>query len=99
MQVLSALEAAMEDCGNIIVDLFKTRPTNAAVKEVLNNHNHSEDLPYKVLKLVMAHFSEDVGGLIVQADVSLHAFYLDLTLTLTLSHVLVRMHTTDEISH
>ncbi|XP_063076098.1 uncharacterized protein LOC134466134 [Engraulis encrasicolus] len=68
MQVLSALEAAMEDCGNMIVDLFKTRPTNAAVKEVLNNHNHSEDLPYKVLKLVMAHFNEDVGGLIVQAE-------------------------------
>lgn len=76
VQVLRALEVAIDDCGSIIVDMFKAKPTNAGVKEVLNTYGLSADLPYKIIKLLLAHFCEDVSGLILQGNVSPYAFPL-----------------------
>lgn len=75
--VLRTIELSMEDCGSIIVEMFKAKPTNARVKEILNAD--CADLPYKVIKLLFAHFSEDITGLILQANVSPYVFFSSFT--------------------
>lgn len=69
--LLHALELAMEKCGRAIVELFKTKPTNAGVKEVLSLGEDVE-LSFFVTQLLMAHFSENTTGLVLHADVSFH---------------------------
>ncbi|ROL50093.1 hypothetical protein DPX16_1106, partial [Anabarilius grahami] len=66
--VLRSLELAMEECGKAIVEMFKTKPTNARMKEVLRQHDDDVELSYQVIHLLLSHFSEDVSGLIVLAD-------------------------------
>lgn len=67
--VLRTLELAMEECGRAIMEFFKTKPTNAGVKEV---HSLCEDaeLSYRVIQLPVARFSENVTDRILLADVS-----------------------------
>ncbi|XP_041950466.1 uncharacterized protein LOC121711169 [Alosa sapidissima] len=43
--LLRTLAIAMEDCGNIIVEMLKAKPTNAGVKDILNQAD--AELPYK----------------------------------------------------
>ncbi|XP_048038783.1 uncharacterized protein LOC125263686 [Megalobrama amblycephala] len=59
----------MEECGKAIVEMFKTKPTNARMKEVLRQHDDDVELSYQVIHL-LSHFSEDVSGLIVLADIT-----------------------------
>ena len=58
----------MEECGKTIMEFFKTKSTNAKVKEVLSLCEDVE-LSYCVLQLLMAHFSENITDLILLADV------------------------------
>ncbi|XP_028432949.1 uncharacterized protein LOC114555050 [Perca flavescens] len=66
--VLRSLDLAMEECGKVIVEMFKTKPTNARMKEVLCQLDDDVELSYQVIHLLLSHFSEDVSGLIVLAD-------------------------------
>lgn len=67
--LLHAFEHAMEKFGRAIVELFKTKPTNAGVKEVLSLGEDVE-LSFFVTQLLMAHFSENTTGLVLHADES-----------------------------
>ncbi len=56
------------------MEFFKTKPTNAKVKEVLSLCEDVE-LSYCVLQHLMAHFSENITDLILLADVSFLFIY------------------------
>uniref|UniRef100_A0A672FQ71 C2H2-type domain-containing protein n=1 Tax=Salarias fasciatus TaxID=181472 RepID=A0A672FQ71_SALFA len=65
---------AMEKCRKTIMEFFKTKPTNTKVKEGLAVCEDVE-LSYCVLQLVMAHFSENITGLVLLIDVSFLFLY------------------------
>ncbi len=64
----------MKECGKAIMEFFKTKPTNAKVKEVLSLCEDVE-LSYCVLQLLMADFSDYLTDLILLADVSFLFIY------------------------
>ncbi|XP_051787228.1 uncharacterized protein LOC127529021 [Erpetoichthys calabaricus] len=64
--VLSHLEMSFKECGKLITEYFKTKPTNAIVQNVLTRGE--EDVAACVLQLLLAHFEEKMDGLILQAD-------------------------------
>ncbi|XP_037645758.1 uncharacterized protein LOC119500207 isoform X2 [Sebastes umbrosus] len=64
--VLRTLELSMAEFGRTIVELLKTKPTNAGVNEVLSL-GEDVQLSLRVIQLLMAHFSESITGLILLA--------------------------------
>ncbi|CAJ1069579.1 uncharacterized protein LOC119500207 isoform X2 [Xyrichtys novacula] len=65
--VLRTLELAMEECSRAIMEFFKTKPTNAGVREALSMDENFEGST-RVIHLLMAHFSENITDLILRAD-------------------------------
>ncbi|KAG2456475.1 PAXB1 protein, partial [Polypterus senegalus] len=64
--VLSHLEMSFKECGKLITEYFKAKPTNAIVQNVLTRGE--EDVAACVLQLLLAHFEEKMDGLILQTD-------------------------------
>ncbi|KAK7896164.1 hypothetical protein WMY93_021489 [Mugilogobius chulae] len=65
--VLGTLEMALEECGRAIVEFFQRKPTNKNVKEVLKL-SPDVQVPFLVMQLLMAHFEEELDGLILLAQ-------------------------------
>jgi len=63
------LNQAIEEYGKVLVDFFKSKPTNDVVKKVLSNEE--EEIGPLVIKLILAHFREDPDGLLLLANVSI----------------------------
>lgn len=61
------LNQAMQEYGKVLIDLFKSKPTNDVVKKVLSSGE--EEVGPLVIKLILAHFREDPDGLLLLADV------------------------------
>ncbi|XP_056596242.1 uncharacterized protein LOC130440029 isoform X1 [Triplophysa dalaica] len=75
------LSLTMEQYSNILVDFFKSRPTNDDVKKVLSSEEEEEVGPL-VIKLILAHFREDPDGLLLFADKCATAADIHTTLTI-----------------
>lgn len=58
----------MQEYGKVLVDFFKSKPTNDVVKKLLSSEE--EEVGPLVIKLILAHFREDPDGLLLLADVS-----------------------------
>lgn len=69
INVLRSLELSMEECGRAITEYFRGKPTNKDVKDILSNGEDNE-MALRVVQLLMAHFGEDLTGLILLTDVS-----------------------------
>lgn len=69
IDVLHSLELTMEECGRAISEYFRVKPTNKDVKDVLSNGEDNE-MSLRVVQLLMAHFGENLTGLVLLADVS-----------------------------
>ncbi|XP_051773812.1 uncharacterized protein LOC127525356 [Ctenopharyngodon idella] len=63
------LNQAMQEYGKVLVDFFKSKPTNDVVKKLLSSKE--EEVGPLVIKLILAHFREDPDGLLLFADVSI----------------------------
>ncbi|TRY62397.1 hypothetical protein DNTS_007876 [Danionella cerebrum] len=59
------LNQSIQEYGKVLVDFFKTKPSNNTVKNVLSAEEDFEPL---VIKLILAHFKEDPAGLLLLAD-------------------------------
>ncbi|XP_072320750.1 uncharacterized protein [Eucyclogobius newberryi] len=81
ISVLSTLEMAMEECGKAIIEFFKIKPTNKQVKEVLKLTADVE-VPFVVLQLLMAHFGEQLNGLVLLAQEHMTSADIEGTLSL-----------------
>lgn len=68
IKVLRTLEVAMEECGPTILEVF-SKSTNPDIQSILSVGPKLE-LSFCILQLLMAHFSEPLGGLILFANVS-----------------------------
>ncbi len=77
------LELSIQECGQIIIQFFKGKPTNDDVRNILARGEN--DVAAMVIQLLLAHFKEKLDGLILQADVSRDY----LTNHIHLQHVLV----------
>lgn len=71
INVLRSLELSMEECGEAITEYFRGKPTNKDVKDVLSNSEDNE-MAFHVVQLLMAHFGENLTGLVLLTDVSLY---------------------------
>ncbi|XP_067284857.1 uncharacterized protein [Pseudorasbora parva] len=65
-KVLRLLELSIQECGKIIIEFFKSKPTNDDVRSILSREEN--DVGAMVLLLLLAHFKEKLDGLILQAD-------------------------------
>ncbi|GAA6087970.1 uncharacterized protein LOC109088557 [Tachysurus ichikawai] len=68
INVLRSLELNMEECGRAITEYFRGKPTNKEVKDILSNGENNE-MALRVVQLLMAHFGEELTGLILLTDV------------------------------
>ncbi len=62
------LKQAIQEYGKVLVDFFKSKPTNEVVKKILSSE---EEVGPLVIKLILAHFREDLDGLLLLANVSI----------------------------
>nr|XP_020479768.1 uncharacterized protein LOC109974095 [Monopterus albus] len=67
INVLRSLELSMEKCGRAITEYFRVKPTNKDVKAILTN-GEDDEKALCVVQLLMAHFGEDLTGLILLTD-------------------------------
>lgn len=67
INVQNQLNRTMEDCGTLLINFFRNKPTNELVKKILSA---DEEVGITVAKLLLAHFREDQDGLLLYADVS-----------------------------
>uniref|UniRef100_A0A8C1V0Y4 Uncharacterized protein n=1 Tax=Cyprinus carpio TaxID=7962 RepID=A0A8C1V0Y4_CYPCA len=88
INVLRSLELSMEECGRAITEYFRGKPTNKDVKDILSNGEDNE-MALRVVQLLMAHFGEDLTGLILLTDVSATASDVETTLSLPASPRLI----------
>ncbi|XP_072244940.1 uncharacterized protein [Leuresthes tenuis] len=86
INVLRCLELSMEECGGAITQYFREKPTNKDVKTVVSEGDDDE-VTLRVVQLLMAHFEEDLTGLILLADAS--AADIETTLSLPASPRLI----------
>lgn len=63
------LNQAIQEYGKVLIDFFKSKPTNYVVKKVLSSEE--EEVGPLVIKLILAHFREDPDGLLLLANVSI----------------------------
>nr|XP_054591611.1 uncharacterized protein LOC129155894 [Nothobranchius furzeri] len=68
--ILCALELSIEECGNAIVEYFRTKVKTANVQTILAQEE-TDDLTFLVVQLLMSHFKESPDGLILTTDVGL----------------------------
>ncbi|XP_042070348.1 uncharacterized protein LOC121812380 [Haplochromis burtoni] len=80
IKVLRTLEVAMEECGPTILEVF-SKSTNPDIQSILSVGPKLE-LSFCILQLLMAHFSESLGGLILFANANATAAELQTTLQL-----------------
>uniref|UniRef100_A0A3P8QHF1 Uncharacterized protein n=2 Tax=Astatotilapia calliptera TaxID=8154 RepID=A0A3P8QHF1_ASTCA len=80
IKVLRTLEVAMEECGPTILEVF-SKSTNPDIQSILSVGPKLE-LSFCILQLLMAHFSEPLGGLILFANANATAAELQTTLQL-----------------
>ncbi|KAF4112985.1 hypothetical protein G5714_005530 [Onychostoma macrolepis] len=59
------LNQAIQEYGKVLVDFFKSKPTNEVVKKILSSE---EEVGPLVIKLILAHFREDLDGLLLLAN-------------------------------
>ncbi|KAJ4947544.1 hypothetical protein JOQ06_009579 [Pogonophryne albipinna] len=78
----------MEECGRSIKEFFMKIPTNKEVEDVLSNGDTNE-MGLRILQLLMAHFREDLTGLVRLADPFFTAADVETTLTLPASPRLI----------
>ncbi|XP_034092654.1 uncharacterized protein LOC117560013 isoform X1 [Gymnodraco acuticeps] len=88
INVLRSLELSMVECGRDITEYFRGKPTNRDVKDVLSNCEDNE-MALCVVQLLMAHFGEDLTGLVLLTNVSATAADVETTLTLPASPRLI----------
>ncbi|XP_065121197.1 uncharacterized protein [Paramisgurnus dabryanus] len=88
INVLRSLELSMEECGRPITEYLRGKPTNKDVKDILSNGVDNE-MALCVVQLLMAHFGEDITGLILFTDVSATAADIEATLRLPASPRLI----------
>ncbi|KAM4536222.1 uncharacterized protein PAE49_020872 [Odontesthes bonariensis] len=81
VDVLRALERSLEECGRTVTRFFTRTPTNAAVRAALSRLS-CQELPLSIVQLLMAHFCEDPGGLILWASAPSTAADVERTLVL-----------------
>ncbi|XP_073722008.1 uncharacterized protein [Misgurnus anguillicaudatus] len=65
-KVKRLLELSIQECGQIITQFFKGKPTNDDVRNILSKGEN--DVAANVLQLLLAHFKEKLDGIILQAD-------------------------------
>ncbi|KAL7880707.1 hypothetical protein SRHO_G00029610 [Serrasalmus rhombeus] len=61
------MEQAVEERGRLLIDYFKTKPTNDVVKKVLGTHGE-EEVAALIIELLMAHFKEKTEDLILKTE-------------------------------
>lgn len=69
INVLRILELSMEECGRAITEYIRGKPTNKDVKDIFSNGEDNK-MALCVVQLLMAHFGEDLTGLILLTHVS-----------------------------
>ncbi|KTF81589.1 hypothetical protein cypCar_00044672 [Cyprinus carpio] len=69
-------------------EMRRGKPTNKDVKDILSNGEDNE-MALRVVQLLMAHFGEDLTGLILLTDVSATASDVETTLSLPASPRLI----------
>ncbi|XP_035989015.1 uncharacterized protein LOC118561187 [Fundulus heteroclitus] len=97
IDMLRSLELGMEECGRAIPQYFMEKPTNKAVKDVLSKGEDNE-LALRVVQLLMAHFGEDLTGLILLADVSATTVDVETTLSVPASPRLILHGATGQVT-
>uniref|UniRef100_A0A1A7XE83 Uncharacterized protein n=1 Tax=Iconisemion striatum TaxID=60296 RepID=A0A1A7XE83_9TELE len=65
--ILCALELSIEECGNAIVEYFRTKVKTANVQTILAQ-NATDDQTSLVVQLLMANFKESPDGLMLTTD-------------------------------
>ncbi|XP_062334190.1 uncharacterized protein LOC134033919 [Osmerus eperlanus] len=88
VNVLHSLQLNMEECGSVITNYFRAKPTNQKIKDILSNGKDNVTA-LRVVQLLMAHFGEDITGLILLTDVSATAADVETTLSLPASPRLI----------
>ncbi|KAM4548342.1 uncharacterized protein PAE49_016642 [Odontesthes bonariensis] len=90
VDALRSLELSVGECGSAITQFFREKPTNKAVRDAVSEGQDGE-LTLRVVRLLMAHFGEDLSGLILLAD---PAADIEMTLRLPASPRLI-LHVSD----
>lgn len=67
-KVLRCLELSIQECGQIIIEFFKSKPTNDDIRSILSRGEN--DVDAMVIQLLLAHFKEKLDGVFLQADVN-----------------------------
>uniref|UniRef100_A0A1A8AV55 Uncharacterized protein n=1 Tax=Nothobranchius furzeri TaxID=105023 RepID=A0A1A8AV55_NOTFU len=86
--ILRALELSIEECGNAIVEYFRTKVKTADVQKILAQEA-TDDLTFLVVQLLMAHFKESPDGLILTTDEFATAADVETSLSLPASPRLI----------
>ncbi|XP_033946343.1 uncharacterized protein [Pseudochaenichthys georgianus] len=97
INVLRSMELSMVECGRAITEYFRGKPTNRDVKDVLSNCEDNE-MALCVVQLLMAHFGEDLTGLVLLTNVSATAADVETTLTLPASPRLILLGGTGQVT-
>ncbi|KAL7854969.1 hypothetical protein SRHO_G00171590 [Serrasalmus rhombeus] len=90
------MEQAFEERGRLIIDFFKTKPTNDA-KKVLGTHAE-EEVAALFIELLMAHFKEKTEDIIFQTEETASAANIERTLDLAESPQLIILGMADSLS-
>nr|XP_046236004.1 uncharacterized protein LOC124054270 isoform X4 [Scatophagus argus] len=88
ISVLRSFEVAMEECGRAITEYFRWKPSNKDVMDVLSNRKDKE-MALHIVQLLMAHFGENLSGLVLIIDESATAADVETTFTLPASPRLI----------
>ncbi|KAL6469179.1 hypothetical protein MHYP_G00227030 [Metynnis hypsauchen] len=90
------MEQAIEERGRLIIDYFKTKPTND-VKKVLGIHAE-EEVAALFIELLMAHFKEKTEDLIFKTEETASAANIERTLDLAESPRLIILGMADSLT-
>ncbi|MEQ2248569.1 hypothetical protein ILYODFUR_020366 [Ilyodon furcidens] len=67
VKVMQVLELSIEECGQVIVEYFRTLSSHHGVQAIVSQ-GLDGDLTFHVVQLLMAHFGESTDGLMIFAD-------------------------------
>ncbi|MED6292173.1 hypothetical protein CHARACLAT_030963 [Characodon lateralis] len=67
VKVMQVLERSIEECGQVIVEYFRTQSSHHNVQAIVSQ-GLDGDLTFHVVQLFMAHFGESTDGLMIFAD-------------------------------
>ncbi|XP_051569099.1 uncharacterized protein LOC127449608 [Myxocyprinus asiaticus] len=88
INMLRSLELSMEKCGRAITEYFRRKHTNKDVKDVLSNSEDNE-MALCGVQLLMAHFVENLTGLVLFTDVCATTADVETTLTVPATPLLI----------